>query len=85
MAVAVGNTLVAPTVTESALRDSEILGCYWTDPYLPDRVVSALFQTSEPAEATMADMSEWPPELDAESRAIHRDLARASFRSLTED
>lgn len=82
--VAKTNTIATVIVTESVLRDKELAGLYWTDPHLPDHVVSALLRRSQPTE-DMADMSEWPSELDVESRAIHSDLAKASFRTLSED
>jgi hypothetical protein len=45
----------------------------------------ALFQRFDLSEADTADMSEWPPELDQEARAIHADFKDASFRTLVGD
>lgn len=82
----IANILMRPVVTESALRDPELAGRYWTDTDLPVMGgVSLLLTPSDQPEDSVADMSEWPPELDAEARAIHRDFAAASFRTLLED
>jgi hypothetical protein len=81
--VAAKNAIAAPVVTESVLRSGEWVTPYWSM-QLSSTLSVALLKPMQHSE-DMADMSEWPPELDAESRAIHTDLAKASFRALPDD
>ena len=83
-----------PTVvSEQTIRPS-LTGIGWRlDPAQAagggDRFASQVLETirelPEWGAEVEAQMSEWTADLDAESLAIHEDLANASFRTLSDD
>jgi hypothetical protein len=73
-----------PAPRLASLWSGEVVrGTYHRLPHQESAV--ALLQRFDLSEAKTADMSEWPPELDEEARAIHADLKGASFRTLAGD
>jgi hypothetical protein len=62
---------------------------FWNRSHLPQDWAKAMLSRSladnEGVGSSEADVSEWSPELDGESRAIHKDFAQASFRALIDD